>query len=1108
MPDINYESYKASGIYFVEVYDNETYTFPLISGRLVMGSSRIGPMNAAVSLADPQQKNRTYGNGDSYLENRGSFFHQALDTALLEGPIFGLNVLPVDLLEDDYDKNNYKNKDRANYSYFNLEPATVTAGTLFGNLGYLPVYPESAPIKDFFNRQRFWAATDEKLTRVKNIENAGDLAENSMFSVVNLSKKPTTVFIAKASVIGYDMTIQEWYSLRFVNPSIPNFLHPDDMIADYFVDVIAIEGDWTNYSQLAGDPIYGQYFDKNGLVVNKINNFLQLQTVKVINRTVGSLIPDFQDAGGNVISIDRIFNNFYPTTEMIVALDKDKMEDVDLTESEFNSSIEGLKSYRIDTVGHGLYESDTNPNADTDDGGNFVLDDGDNIAIDYLSYKSPTSSKFKYDVVNVSEWVDSQIHEVTYKGIGTLIELDTIRAYEDSALYKSWELGYITNSMHLLNVGFEKPGMGTSPTIATYLKIVGPKLDKSDFKYIELEAYKDIGLSQKGDFSDSQSGFGSGTDEIYLHNTEMSEHSKIFNTLNSPVYDEGMMHLPEYNIAEEDAEDFAEFVKADNYILAKVSEGRRRVLKILSVTKTTEYPKDGVIRPTNVNATLTKGGELGDTTDSITYYYAVAAFDGTYWTTTSEEVSATIKPDKTPHTIVNIEWDDNPEVDKYRIYRGTKEGMYDAYEEIVGVSGYSNGSNDEFDLANTPAPDPIPDPPYATYHIEIQPSHSPNSLGIELDVNGDGSSTSFLVQKDITEYVTALNGIYLPGFKIREQVLPNGSSQRQEEIMEFVFDSGLAKAISDVETLDIRYIVDTYQGEITTNSKFSWGMLGAMHGKALVFVNDPSMKQFEEHNDPTFIDSTTGLINAKYIVEGGNRTLNPSYLYSLPNYSYNGVPIGTYMYFIGPNLLIRRNGKFVSVPPAVYASNVYIRRNKSGNKYGIPAVKRGLISEAEVVGVEYSYSDDERGELETNGHNLIVRKRRVGTMIFTDNTAYYRVESPLNSANNRDLLITIEKSIDLILFNYLYEFNDSIVQIRIKSAIGHYLNSIVAGGGLDYSEVIMDNTNNTPEIKRNNIGLIDIRIGFKDGIHKFINRISFAKSESGLSASPSGFKLL
>lgn len=1088
MAEINLESYKASGIYFVEVYDNETYTFPLVSGRLLIGSSRVGPMNAAVSLTDPQAKNKTYGNGDSYLENRGSFFHQALDTALLEGPIFGLNVIPVDLLDDESTPG-YVNKDRANFTFFNLEPATATGSETFSHIGFSPAYPLNAPIKDFYNRQRFWGATQEKLTAVKNShENISGLPQaNSMFSVVNLSKKNVTVFMQKAIVIGYNMTVQEWYNLRFENPSIPNFLHPDDLISDYFVDIIVVEGDWTNYSQLAGDSIYGQFFSKSGLIVDEINSFLQLSTVKLVNRTIGSLIPDFQDAGGNVISVDRLFNNYYPTTEMIVALDKDKLEDIDLTVDEFNSSTAGVSSYRVDTVGHGFYDTDISTAAV-----DVTIDDDVNTAIDFLSYKAPTSPLFKYDIIDIATWGDAVIDDVAYLTADT--NVTTIRAYENSMLYKAWKMGYVKNGMILLEEDYDTPGTGTAPSIVTYLKVTGPSETNETIpiKYITLEAYTDISLTQISNFTASNVDILS-NNAIYMNNIDISEHYAIIDTYESPRYEDGILHIPTSNVV--DIDEFNEFIQAGNYIQAKVLSGRRRVLKILSVTKTQDTPN--VTTPTNIVATPGSAGSLVDDT----YYYTVAAFDGTYWSNVGTEVNAIVTAGGTGS--VAITWTAVSNATKYRIYKGLVTGAYDNYEEVVSVTTVTDsGSNFTEEAAST-----IPAPPYTTYHIEIQPTFGGLVEGVDIDANGTGNNTSLFVQKNITEYIQTLNGIHLPKFVLREQVLPNGTSLRQQEIMKFIFDSGLSKAISDIETLDIRYIVDTYQGEVTANSKYYWGLLGAHHGKTLVFVNDPSMKQFEENTDPSFKNTSTGLIDVNYIVEGGNRSLNPSYLYSLPNYSYNGVPIGTYMYFVGPNLIIRRNGKTISVPPAVYASNVYIRRNKSGNKYGIPAVKRGIIGEQEVIGVEYTYDTDERGLMETNGHNIIVRKRRVGTMIFTDNTAYFRVQSPLNSANNRDLLVTIEKAIDLILFNYLYEYNDAVVQIRIKAAIGHYLNSIVAGGGLAYAEVIMDSTNNTLNVVKQHVGLIDVRIGFKYGIHKFINRISFNETQDGLTASSSGFQL-
>lgn len=1077
MAELNIESYKASGIYFIETYNNRNYNFPLVTGRLVIGSSKNGLINAAMSLNSTNDVNRTYGDDDITLESKGSFFHQTLKTALLEGPVYGLNVLPVDLLND---KDSYKNKDRSNFTIFNTEPAISTGGDLFSDVTYEKVYSKDAPIKDFYNRQRFWLASDEKLTDVKNKIYDSNIASNSLISLVNLSKKDITVFIKKADLLGYDITVQEWYSLKYKNAIIPSFLHPDDLISDYFVDVIVIEGNWTNYSQLSRDPIYGNYFDKNGLIVEKINNFLISNSVKIITRVTGSLIPDLTDNNGNNISIDRLFNNKYALTELILGLDKEKINSINLSESEYNSDTSSVSSQRIDLVGHGLYEKDTNN--DTSDYN--TIDDGTNMAIDLLSYKYAASNLFKYDIESVTNLNNVSLGNVVYITGST----NKIYVYQNSKLYKAWKKGLIVDGCELKDANFEEP------TTTTYLKIEGEytTTGNNPIKYITIKAYTDVTLQTETSFTTSNTDFVT-NETIFIYNDKIENITKKIE-INKPFfYENGVLKVIKSNMTNEQLSDFLNYVKPGNYLLANTSNSRRRLLKIESVNKRQELPS--ISTPTLTN-TITDDGNLADGT----YYYVISAYDEQYWTQISDPITVDVSKNGTGK--VTLTWSAPGTGNyKYKIYRGTASGTYDKVKEVTDTSFIDDGNT--FDTFTGD----IPSPPYDVYYINTQISYSSETNSINIDVNNDGNNNSILVQKSIFDYVPTISGVLLPKFVIREQLLPNGTAQRQEELIKFIFDSGLANAISDTETLDVKYIIDTYKGEITSSSKFYWGLIAAKHSKALAFVNDPSMKQFEKHTDPSFIETTTGLINTEYIVNGGNSSLNPSYLYQLPSYLYNGTPIETYMYFIGPEVLIRRNNKVLSVPPAVYASNVYMRRNKSSNKYGIPAAKNGIISEPNVVGLEYSFNNKERGLFETNGHNVIIRKRRVGTFIFTDNTAYYKIKSPLNSATNRDILITIEKGIDLLLFNYLYDYNTSITQIRVTLAIEQYLNGIIASGGIASASVTFDDSNNTNDIKSANIGLIDIVIGFEDGIHKFINRVSFSESDSGTSIDTTGFQL-
>jgi len=346
----------------------------------------------------------------------------------------------------------------------------------------------------------------------------------------------------------------------------------------------------------------------------------------------------------------------------------------------------------------------------------------------------------------------------------------------------------------------------------------------------------------------------------------------------------------------------------------------------------------------------------------------------------------------------------------------------------------------------------------------------------------------------------------MKGFKIRNGLLPNSTSARQNEILKYLFDfTAIPAALSDRETIDYRYIVDSYEGDLSQSSKYYLGRIAALNGKVLAILNDPSFEQFERSVDPSFINTTNKLVSTEYISQGGNLSLNPSFTFKFADEDVNGVPMSSYEYFVMPYLLIRENGKTKSVPPAAYVSNAYVRKFKNGTPFLITAGKRAVITDPEVVGLEYDLSNDDRDFLEPVGHNLIVKRRGFGITVFSNNTAYQRVRSALNNAHVRDNLSTIERDVEQILLNFLFDFNDEITRLRVRSILENYMDSVVNARGLSGYTVQFDSENNPNEVIEANTAIVDISVDFPRGIQKFINRITITRVGGGLSSESTGF---
>ena len=281
--------------------------------------------------------------------------------------------------------------------------------------------------------------------------------------------------------------------------------------------------------------------------------------------------------------------------------------------------------------------------------------------------------------------------------------------------------------------------------------------------------------------------------------------------------------------------------------------------------------------------------------------------------------------------------------------------------------------------------------------------------------------------------------------------------------------------------------------------------LAANHGQALAIVNAPSFSQYGKSVDPSFIDINTGLISAEYIAAGGNLSSNPSFTFNFAKGDKNGIPLGSYIMYSMPNMMIFEGGKNKSIPPAMYVGNTYMSKYSSGNTFSIVAGKRGIMNDPEIVGVEYDLTDDDRAFLEPAGFNLIVRRRGFGVMIFSNNTGYQTVKSALNNVHVREALITIERDVNRILFNFLFDYNDPTTRLRVKTLVKNYLLAVQDARGISSFDLVFDDSNNGQTVLENNAGIIDIIVDFPRGIQKFINRITITRAGGQASSSSTGF---
>lgn len=298
--------------------------------------------------------------------------------------------------------------------------------------------------------------------------------------------------------------------------------------------------------------------------------------------------------------------------------------------------------------------------------------------------------------------------------------------------------------------------------------------------------------------------------------------------------------------------------------------------------------------------------------------------------------------------------------------------------------------------------------------------------------------------------------------------------------------TALFNALTDKDMIDFRYIVDTFgsyeNGSILNKKELSF--LAKERGNASAILNAPTIQDFKSSTNPSFKDAN-GAFKTEYVATGGNLDMNPTSLYSLPSINDGA----NFAFYYGPGVIVRENGKDTIVPPAAYVSNNYIDKYFNALPWSIVAgPRRGVISGANVTGVEYSFDKSDRDILEPFGINPIVFQRGAGLVILGNKTGQQSVQSALSSAHVREVLIYIEEGLAKMLKNYVYEFNTAQTRLEIKTLADSFMNSVKSDGGIYAFKNVMDQTNNTDDVINNNIGILDTFVEPVKGLEIVVQR--------------------
>ena len=1029
--DLN--KFKASGIYTVEFDASERIVLSTETIRLVVGFSRKGPFNVPVFIRDIKTARKIFGKIDTFLEKRNSFFHRSIETCLQTGPVFALNLLPLNNVPIS------EGGDAVEYRSFSLDISDEN-GSITKSL-----------YSSFYNKERFWFPDTKNFI---SIVNNNPLNKGRLLNLVNLSQTPMSFIIRKPNpkVNGYAVTAREWYGMG----NVPEYIYEFDFIEDYFLELIAIEGDWTNYKVLSEDPVYSKYFDKRGIKVDKLNEFLALEEVTMVAKFVGSIIPDFVDKQGRNQYLETLVNNAVATTGIFLSINRDAIED-------YSNSL-----HKIDLVGHNLINT-------SDD------------VIDFLSYNTPISKALKYDNMNIYEHNTTPLFNTTeypaggydnwyiisnpiggnsglfanvlvipkpsptqqvfnvnkYQEIlnnlknisliktkGTIYGKDFVKVEE--VIDNGNEFRVILSNPEINNATYFVDGGIFDSIDVTQNKIVventpsGVTTQTNLILFIEAPGYKHY---FEAVFDDSNNTY-----------TILIPPNNITSDHNPFEYVSGNEALIELKEALDNGIFFKEDIKLtvwDNY---QDQANNEFVVDLLTSVGGGEgisivYEPDVVFIHKNLNAAADyleayPGAKLSkDIVNNRLVDGDIVYYTGNAWY----------------YINVDEQWGemyDNTSNLKYGLI-GTRLREYENQDltlQVIGsnfVGGGSFGTNYSHESGNSNIYGNGNDLIFYSASIEDLKVNVPiisgsiNAIGntfkikeeygnkieigyflvnsneekltrviskvkifnqltgeIEYEIKTTtsvkliniGNTDNVIIYTPLNKYIDRLQFTYLKGFKLTEYHLP-GTQEQLNKIYGVIENTNLGITLANKDIISFRYIIDTMGFGIAPQMgpKSILSRLAKKRGKCMVIANAPSIKEFMESTDPRFTDepdpnsgNPRPVLNTEYIASGGNLSLGPSFKFSLPD-EENGAK---YFSVFAPWFILRENNKNIIVPPAADVSNNFIRKFLNGQPYSIVAgPRRGVISNPKLVGLEYEFTLQDRENLEPFGINPIVTIR-------------------------------------------------------------------------------------------------------------------------------------
>jgi hypothetical protein len=167
-------------------------------------------------------------------------------------------------------------------------------------------------------------------------------------------------------------------------------------------------------------------------------------------------------------------------------------------------------------------------------------------------------------------------------------------------------------------------------------------------------------------------------------------------------------------------------------------------------------------------------------------------------------------------------------------------------------------------------------------------------------------------------------------------------------------------------------------------------------------------------------------------------------------------------YYPWVKILDENKNKPTWVPPSVILPGVYSNNDRIGQEWFAPAgLNRGGLTD--VLEAQTRLTNLERDDLYDNRINPIATFPGQGVVVFGQKTLQGK-PSALDRINVRRLLINLRKFIASTSRFLVFEQNTSATRNRFLNVVNPYLEQVQSNSGLTAFRVVMDDSNNTPDV--------------------------------------------